>query len=260
MNTLTVAILTQNEAKRITNCIKSASFAHQIIVLDSGSTDDTVQIARDLGAQVHIEADWQGFAVQRNRCLTHATGDYIFFLDADEEITPELQAEIVEQVATGQDAIWTVQWLQIAYGKPLSRMRSHNQHKRLFKRSNLKGYEGIVHESVSFNNPNTPTFALSHQLLHYSRDTIYASILKLAQYSQLGAIKRQTQHQSGGLWRGALSGLASFVRLYIFNGGILCGGAGFLHCFFSALEAFFRYAMLTYDSKSITHAAKRNPS
>ncbi len=89
--TLTIGVLAKNEAHQIERCLRSAAFADQVVVVDSGSSDDTVAIAEKMGAQVHLYPDWQGFAVQRNRLLAHATGDYLFFLDADEEITPALQ-------------------------------------------------------------------------------------------------------------------------------------------------------------------------
>ena len=73
--TLTVAVLTHNEAHRIEACLKSAAFADQVLVVDSGSTDDTVALAKGLGAEVHSYPDWQGFAVQRNRLLAHSRGD-----------------------------------------------------------------------------------------------------------------------------------------------------------------------------------------
>ena len=95
MATLTVAILTQNEAKRIGACIRSAQFADQVLVIDGGSTDGTADLARGLGAEVHVYADWQGFAAQRNRQIAHARGDFILFLDADEEITTELRTELM---------------------------------------------------------------------------------------------------------------------------------------------------------------------
>ncbi|WP_299513964.1 glycosyltransferase family 2 protein, partial [uncultured Limnohabitans sp.] len=88
---LTIGILTKNEARLIGPCIESAAFADDIIVLDSGSTDNTLEIARSLGAHTFTSEDWQGFAVQRNRLLTHVRSEYIFFLDADEIITPELR-------------------------------------------------------------------------------------------------------------------------------------------------------------------------
>jgi len=100
--TLCIGILTMNEERRIAQCIQSALFADQIVVVDSGSKDNTLAIAEQLGAQVHTHADWQGFAEQRNRLLQYCTCDYIFFLDADEVITHELQAEIQAAVQSNQ--------------------------------------------------------------------------------------------------------------------------------------------------------------
>ena len=80
--TLTIAVLTKNEAHRIEACLASAAFADQVLVVDSGSTDSTVALCHQSGADVFEYPDWQGFAVQRNRLIAHARGDYIFFLDA----------------------------------------------------------------------------------------------------------------------------------------------------------------------------------
>eukprot|EP01031_Cornospumella_fuschlensis_P024192 gene24192-29261_t len=113
-----------NESRRIAKCIESAKFADQIVVVDSGSKDDTVLIAQSLGAQVHIHTDWKGFAEQRNRLLQYCSSDYIFFLDADEVITPELEKEIQTAVSSGLNGVWEILWLQIAYGKPLKYMKA----------------------------------------------------------------------------------------------------------------------------------------
>ena len=99
--TLCIGILTLNEAHRIAQCIQSASFADQVLVIDSGSSDRTREIAEELGAQVHAYSAWQGFAEQRNRLLSHVKTDYVFFLDADEVIPEGLQKEIRAAVGTG---------------------------------------------------------------------------------------------------------------------------------------------------------------
>ena len=106
--TLTVAVLTHNEADRIEACLRSAAFADQLLVVDSGSTDDTVALAGALGAEVHSYPDWQGFALQRNRLLAHARGDYIFFLDADEVMTPAFAQELQAIVRSREQAVWTI--------------------------------------------------------------------------------------------------------------------------------------------------------
>lgn len=257
MVTLTVAILTLNEAKRISACIRSAQFADQVLVIDGGSTDGTVELARELGADVHIYPDWQGFAAQRNRQIAHARGDFVLFLDADEELTAELREELREVLDSGEQATWSIRWTQVAFGKTLDRMRSTVQVQRLFVRSQLLRFEGVVHEQPILQT-NLPVHALRHPVLHHSRETIYGSLLKLAQYAQLGAVKRAQLGKSGGIWRGLASGGSCFFRLYILQLGVLCGAQGFLYCLFVSLESFFRYAALRYDPDQLDVVVKRS--
>ena len=97
----------------------------------------------------------------------------------------------------------------------------------------------------------------NNRLLHYSRESVYGSLNKLAQYTQLGAAKRAAAGKRGGVLRGIGSGMAIFVRLYFFRRGFLCGAEGFLFCFLVALECFFRYAALKYDNDTTAKIASR---
>jgi hypothetical protein len=121
----------------------------------------------------------------------------------------------------------------------------------------LVRFEGVVHEGAQLRHPETPHTTLEHRLQHFSRRTIHQSLLKLAQYAQLGAVKRAAAGKRGGVLRGLASGFASFVRLYVFHRGFLCGSAGFLHCFLVALESFFRYAALGVDGEHLKKAVLR---
>lgn len=254
---LTIGILTLNEEKRIANCLRSAQFADEVIVVDSGSKDRTLEIVEELGAKVYEYPDWQGFAVQRNRILQHARGEYIFFLDADEEIPTELQQEILAVVADGGDDIWEVQWKEVAFGKPLTLMKSPSV-RRLFKTASILEFSGLVHESVEMRGGDYRAVRrLRCRLLHHSRESIYGSLKKLAQYVQLGAAKRASTEKKGGVLRGLVASLAIFARLYIFRRGFLCGAEGFLFCFLIGLEIFFRNAALCYDRDTLTHIASR---
>ena len=256
---LTIGILTLNEEKRIANCIRSAQFADQVIVVDSGSKDRTREIAEELGAEVYEYPDWQGFAVQRNRVLQHTLGDYIFFLDADEEIPEELQKEIRDVVSSGQDDIWEVQWNQVAFGRPLTLMKSTGGIQRMFQAASIREFSGLVHEKAEMHGGDGRTVKrFNTRLLHYSRESIYGSLNKLAQYVQLGAAKRAQAGKKGGVLRGLASALAIFIRLYVFRRGFLCGAEGFLFCFFIALECFFRYAAIRYDGNTLEKAATRS--
>ncbi|WP_265659493.1 glycosyltransferase [Verminephrobacter eiseniae] len=254
--TLTVAVLTHNEAHRIEACLRSAAFADQLLVVDSGSEDDTVAMARALGAEVHSAPDWQGFAVQRNRLLAHARGDYVFFLDADEVMTPDFARELQAIVRSGAQAVWSIRWRIVAFGHELRRFRAQSYIERLFVRALLEEYTGVVHEQARLyplpGGAAVPRRRIEARLLHYSRTTVRGSLEKLTQYAMLGAAKRAGQGRRGGVLRGLASGLWMFLRLYLVRLGFLCGGAGFLYCLFVALEAFFRHAALYYDRDSLT--------
>ena len=259
--TLTVAVLTHNEAHRIEACLKSAAFADQLLVVDSGSTDNTVAIAQGLGAEVHSHPDWQGFAVQRNRLLAHSRGDYVFFLDADEVMTPAFAQELQAIVRSGEQAVWRIRWRMVAYGHELTYFRSQSQIERLFVRALVKEFTGVVHEQAELHalpdGGAVPRRLIRARLLHYSRTTVRGSLEKLTQYVMLGAAKRAEKGQRGGVLRGLASGLSMFLRLYVFRLGFLCGGAGFLYCLFVALEAFFRYAALEYDHQQLSESVRR---
>jgi glycosyltransferase involved in cell wall biosynthesis len=255
--TLCIGILTMNEARRIEQCIQSARFADQIVVVDSGSKDDTVAIAQRLGAQVHTHADWQGFAEQRNRLLQYVKSDYIFFLDADEVITPELQAEMQAAVQTNKPDVWETYWLEVAFGRPLKRVLSRKSLPRFFRKEMLIGFDGVVHEHAKLQQPDLPRHTFQSPLLHYSRETVHDSLKKLTQYSMLGAAKRAKKGRKGGVLRGSVSALWMFIRLYFFKLACLEGGPGFLYSFFIALEFFFRQAALKYDRQSLTDNVQR---
>ncbi|TAN13422.1 MAG: glycosyltransferase family 2 protein [Burkholderiaceae bacterium] len=243
---LTIAVLTLNSATHIRACLESAAFADQVLVVDSGSTDDTLKIAEAMDAEVHVHADWQGFAEQRNRLLKHAAGDYIFFLDSDEIIGPKLRQEIQTIVSSGADGVWKIRWRIVAFGRELTYFRSNSEVERLFVRRTVRCFTGVVHEQAELT-AALPRHVMRARLLHHSRETVAASLQKMTQYAMLGAAKRAEHCQRGGVLRGLASGGWMFFRLYFLHRGFLSGGAGFLYCAFFSLEAFFRYAALGYD-------------
>src|SRR5450759_4803467 len=102
MAKLSVILITKNEAANIRACLESVAWADEIVVVDSASTDDTVSIAKEMGTQVHVLPDWPGFGPQKNRALNYASKDWVFSIDADERVTPELRAEIEQALHTGQ--------------------------------------------------------------------------------------------------------------------------------------------------------------
>lgn len=254
---LTIGVLTFNEEPRIVACLQSAAFADELIVVDSGSSDRTVEIARAHGAMVYEYADWQGFAVQRNRLLQHISGDYIFFVDADEEVSSALRAEVEAVVRSGQPGRWTVRWRVISFGRELRYFRGQAPVQRLFRRDMLVEFTGAVHEVPVFTRANVPRFHLSGPLLHRSRETVHDSLKKLTQYVMLGAAKRYTAGKYSSILTGGVTSVLLFIRLYLFKGAFLGGGPGFLHCFFIALECFLRHVAARYDQGALNERVKR---
>lgn len=254
---LYIVVLTLNEEFKLKQCLRSASFAEKVIVVDSGSTDDTTAIARSSGADVHVHTDWQGFGVQRNRALTYCSAaEYIFFLDADEIITKQLQNEIREIVKSGAERAWTVEWNYIAFGKTLDLMKSTRGMLRFFYAKQLMGFEGQVHERAQLKR-GTSIGALRNRLIHHSIDSVSSGLSKLRQYALLGALKLKDQGKTGGVMRGAVSATAIFLKLYILKRAFLHGGEGFLFCYFLAQERFFRNAALRYDRDDLTKNISR---
>jgi hypothetical protein len=197
---------------------------------------------------VHAYPAWQGFAEQRNRLLSHVKTDYVFFLDADEVIPEGLQKEIRAAVGTGDNAVWKIYWDQVAFGRTLHLMaKTEGGVWRLFRTDQLLRYEGVVHEHAVLRDPLTPVRTFQTRLLHHSRETVYGGLLKMAQYAQLGAVRRVQMGRRGGVWRGLASALSNFIRLYVFRRGFLCGAQGFLFCLLVAMECFFRYVIIKYD-------------
>jgi glycosyltransferase involved in cell wall biosynthesis len=254
---LTIGVLTLNEERRLPACLRSTAFADEVIVVDSGSTDRTLAIAREFGAEVHVHADWQGFAAQRNRLLRHATGDYVFFVDADEQVSPALRAEVEAVVRSGARGVWTVRWRVVAFGRELRHFGGQAAIRRLFRRDQLIEFTGIVHEHAELRDPRAPERHLRGPLLHHSRETVHASLRKLTQYAMLGAAKRFAAGKRGGVLRGCVSATTIFCRLYLVRRAFLDGGPGFLFCFFIALECFFRYAALAYDREHLAADVRR---
>lgn len=95
-NRLSVVMIAKNAADLLPDCLGSVSWADEIIVLDSGSTDNTVELARRLGAQVYTHTDWRGYGIQRQRAQDYATGDWVLMIDTDERVTPELRQAILK--------------------------------------------------------------------------------------------------------------------------------------------------------------------
>lgn len=243
LSRLSVILITKNEAANIEACLRSVAFADEIVVVDSGSTDDTVQLARQLGARVEVTPDWPGFGPQKNRALALASHPWVLSLDADERVTPALRAEI-EAVVQGQGdtPAWEIPRLTEFCGQWIRHCGWTPDHVlRLFRRGTARFSDDLVHERVL---ASGAVGRLRQSLLHYSYPTPAHYWRKLEQYSQAWAQQRHAAGQRTSMARAAAAGLVAFVRSYVFRLGVLDGAMGFAVCTMQAQAAFGKYFAL----------------
>ncbi|MEI7783786.1 MAG: glycosyltransferase family 2 protein [Betaproteobacteria bacterium] len=237
-------MITLNEGRNIQACLASVSFADQRVVLDAGSTDETMQLARSAGAEVSLAADWPGFGPQKNRALDLARGDWVLSLDADERVSPELRAEIEAQLSLhGHESVaFEIPRLTQFCGVWIRHCGWTPDHVlRLFRRGQARFSEDLVHESLRLVEPGVRILRMRQPLLHYSYPSPDHYWRKLERYSRDWARQRHAQGRSTSMARAAASGLAAFLRSYIFRLGFLDGAMGFAVCTMQSQAAFGKY-------------------
>ncbi len=240
---LSVIIIARNEEANISDCLKSVNFADEILVLDSGSTDKTVEIARSCGASVHVAQDWPGFGPQKNRVLALATGDWVLSLDADERVTPELRQEILT-VISRPDA-------PMCFCIPRSswfcgRFIGHSGWTpdyvdRLFKAGSARFSDDLVHEKLLHGGPATP---LENPLLHYSHRSFSDVLLKIDRYSTAFSEQAFAQGRRASVLGAVGHGLWAFIRTYLLKAGFLDGEHGLTLAIASAEGSYYRHLKL----------------
>ena len=242
MASLSVVVIVKNEARNIEACLRSVAFADEILVLDSGSTDNTLEIARSLGAGVTIDSDWQGFGVQKNRALALAGCDWVLSIDADERVTPELESAIRHAIdAPAFDAY--------CFPRSSSYCGRYMRHSgwypdpvtRLFRRGAARFSNDLVHEKII--TPG-PIGNLRPALLHESFRTFEGVLEKINRYSSAGAQALLDKGRDASLGKAVGHGLWAFFRTYFLQLGMLDGRMGFVLAVSNAEGTYYRYLKL----------------
>jgi glycosyltransferase involved in cell wall biosynthesis len=239
---LSVVIITKNEAAHIVDCLDSVAFADEIIVLDSGSTDATRELARALGARVEVNAEWPGFGLQKNRALDLATGDWVLSLDADERVPPELAAEIQRVLADPAADGYRVARLSNFCGRWMRHSGWWPDHVlRLFRRESGRFSDDVVHEHVDLDGR---VATLRGHLLHYPYASLELFIDKINRYSTDAALKAHARGRRTTVLGPFGHGFWTFVRHYVLRRGFLDGWQGLILAGMAATGSFYRYAKL----------------
>lgn len=243
-HSLSVLMICRDEADRIEAALRSvAGWADQILVLDSGSRDGTVDIARRYSSEVY-QTDWPGFGPQRQRALRLCRGDYVLTVDADEEVTPQLRAEIDAELSaqTPRCAVYLIRWQPIFMNRPLRFGRFQAPQLRLFRRQGAEYPQAQVHEKLR--RPPGAVGVLRGRLRHDSFRDYRHVVDKHTQYAWLLAQEKHARGERASLEFALLRGLGEFLMQYLLRGALLDGRRGLLMSAIQAQYAFHKYAAL----------------
>jgi glycosyltransferase involved in cell wall biosynthesis len=241
MTRLSVIIVAKNEALNIVDCVRSASFADEVLVLDSGSTDGTGALAESAGARV-VVTDWPGYGAQNNRGIDLACGDWIFSLDADERISPAL-ARAIEAAMTDD----TIQGCRVPRVSMFAgRFIAHggwrpDYTRRLVRRGAGRFTEHFLHANLQIQGR---VGTLSEPIVHYSFRDLDSVLEKVNRYSSAGARDMGERGRRGSFSGAVFHGVWAFVRTYLLRLGFLDGRWGFMLAVSNAEGTYYRYLKL----------------
>ena len=251
---LTIAIITHNAGAQLGACLASARFADELLVVDSGSTDDTVEVANRNGARVETR-DWLGFGRQKQLAVSLARNDWVLCLDADERVSEALANSIRKALADRRHYAYRMarrnrflgRWLAHGEGYP-------DWSLRLFHRAHASWSNDDVHEAVL---TTVEVGRLEGDLMHESADDIATYLAKQNRYTTLHAEALFGQGVRAGYWRLVASPLARFLKFYFLRLGLLDGGPGFAHIAIGCNGAFHKYLkLIELEKQGARHEAR----
>jgi len=239
---LTVTVITRNEASNIVAALASVSWADEIIVVDSRSTDDTVALARPLATRVEVR-DWPGYSAQKNFAAELASNDWILSLDADERVTPSLAEEIGRVLATTpafngyripRVAWYLGRWIRSTDWYPDYQLRLYNR-----RAGRWNGRR--VHESVAIDGP---VGQLHAELEHYPYRDISHHLQTIDRYTTLAAEDWRASGRRASAWQTFFHPRFAFLRNYVLKGGFRDGAPGLIVSILNSYYVFLKLAKL----------------
>ncbi|MGO2496905.1 MAG: glycosyltransferase family 2 protein [Vibrio litoralis] len=243
--TLAVALIVKNEEKHLANCLDTVKdWVDEIVILDSGSTDKTEEIARQYTDKFYVNLEWPGFGPQRRLAQSHISSDYVLWLDADEQVTPELKQSILQTVKENRgNCVYKIDRLSTAFGKQIKHSGwSPDWVTRLYRTKETQYNQALVHESVEVPDCHK-VIALQGKLLHNTFDELSQYTRKTSLYMKSWADQREGKKKSS-LSSAILHAFFRFIKMYIIKLGFLDGRHGLLLAILSANTTFTRYADL----------------
>ncbi|TMI08129.1 MAG: glycosyltransferase family 2 protein [Betaproteobacteria bacterium] len=238
---LSAVLITRNAAAVLAPCLESLAFADEIVVVDSGSSDGTAEIARRFGARL-VQKEWLGFGRQKQYAVDQARHDWVLCLDADEAVSPQLAASIQAALAAPVSPVYRMPRRNRFLGRWLSHGEGYpDWSPRLFNRMNARWSDDLVHEKVLYAvTPGT----LQGDLLHDSADDLTAYLERQNRYTTLAARQAYELGRSAGFFHILMSPVVRFLKFYVFRLGFLDGMPGLLHISIGCMNSYLKYAKL----------------
>ncbi len=246
---VTAIITTYNEAEHIEAALQSVSWADEILVMDSFSTDETPEIIRQFGGVCFLQHAYDSPAKQKNRAIELASFPWVFILDADERVPEELREEmlhIVRSDASPKDGYW-IQRKNIIFGQTLKYLWKGDKVIRLIRKDKCRYQEVQVHEEVD--TAGVRIGMLEHPLLHYSVKSMEHYLAKTRRYARWQAEELYQNGARAGIGKMALKPLVRFAKHYFVEGGFLDGRLGFIFSVVMAWGVWLRYVFLYEKQK-----------
>lgn len=242
MSTLSVVIITKNEEANLPRCLESVKWADEIIVVDSNSVDRSRDIAASYGARVH-NIEWQGFGHAKQTGVSQVRSDWVLSIDADEEVTADLQKEILDVIGSNGS---TVGYEMPRRTRFLGRWIYHcgwypDPVLRLFRREHGQFDMALVHERLIVDGP---TGRLQNELLHYSYPTLEKYFEKFNRYTTLGAREAFERGEKVGWAKLVIKPFAAFIKHFLIRRGFLDGVEGLVISVLSSCSVLVKYAKL----------------
>jgi glycosyltransferase involved in cell wall biosynthesis len=238
---LSAVLITRNAATQLPACLASVSFCDDIVVVDSGSSDDTVAIARTRGARV-LHQEWLGFGPQKQFAVSQARHDWVLCIDADERVSDELRASIETVLAAPTHQAYRFPRCNRFMGRYLRHGEGYPDWSlRLFDRRHARWSDDAVHEKVLI---DAEVGELRGDLLHDSAETLDAYLAKQDRYTTLAAEAALAAGRRASWLHPLLSPLIRFVKFYVVRLGFLDGLPGLTHILIGCRNSHMKYAKM----------------
>ncbi|MBN1469899.1 MAG: glycosyltransferase family 2 protein [Fusobacteriaceae bacterium] len=236
---LSVGLITYNEERRLGRTLESIkNIADEIIIVDSNSTDNTVEIAKKYGAKVYVE-NWKGYGLQKNSVIEKCTKDWILLIDADEVISDDLSKKILEVIKEGKEELYDINFTSVCFGKQIKHGGWSGSYRiRLFKNGIGKYNDNVVHESFETNGKKGK---LTEEIYHYSYEDLSDYLSKFNRYTSEGAKEYHKRGKKANFFGIVINPIFKFIRMYFFRLGFLDGVEGLLLAILSS-----NYTMVKY--------------